>query len=240
MMLPPASTRPRACGRRCKELGVSRHNLVAIGDGENDSRVRVRRARSGGAERRHAREARRESHHAGAYCEGFLELARRSGRDRSRGRDAAPQGHRRCPRERRASRDHAVPRFAARARTERQRQDGAVQSTPRAVAREQYQCCVIDAEIGGLQAPGEVQVFGDAHEVPRLTDILAALDQPTRAWPSIWPRSASRRARCSPRRCWCSCRRCTIVSAGRMRDDPAGAFLRCRRRNGCLGALVGE
>ena len=27
--------------------------------------------------------------------------------------------------------------------------------------------------------PGEVEVFGDAHEVPRLTDILTALDQPT-------------------------------------------------------------
>ena len=27
--------------------------------------------------------------------------------------------------------------------------------------------------------PAEVEVFGDAHEVPRLTDILSALDQPT-------------------------------------------------------------
>jgi hypothetical protein len=30
-----------------------------------------------------------------------------------------------------------------------------------------------------MQVPGEMDVFGDAHEVPRLTEILAALDQPT-------------------------------------------------------------
>jgi hypothetical protein len=42
-----------------------------------------------------------------------------------------------------------------------------------------YQCCVIDADVGEMQVPGEMEVFGDAHEVPRLTDILSALDQPT-------------------------------------------------------------
>jgi len=42
-----------------------------------------------------------------------------------------------------------------------------------------YQCCVIDAEAGEMQVPDDVEVFGDAHEVPRLTEILCALDQPT-------------------------------------------------------------
>jgi hypothetical protein len=42
-----------------------------------------------------------------------------------------------------------------------------------------YQCCIIGAEVGGMRVPPEVEVFGDEHEVPRLTDILGALDQPT-------------------------------------------------------------
>jgi hypothetical protein len=42
-----------------------------------------------------------------------------------------------------------------------------------------YQCCIIGAEVGGMRVPGEVELFGDAHEVPRLTDVLTALDQPT-------------------------------------------------------------
>ncbi|MGH8185844.1 MAG: hypothetical protein ACREUC_04725, partial [Steroidobacteraceae bacterium] len=42
-----------------------------------------------------------------------------------------------------------------------------------------YQCCIIGAEVNGLQTPAEVETFGDVHEAPRLTDILSALEQPT-------------------------------------------------------------
>jgi hypothetical protein len=159
---------------------VSRHNLIAIGDGENDlalfefaeHAVAVQNADS-----LVKRVANRTTQ--GSYCEGFLELARDL-----IATDLAS----------------AVPRhkFAIGVRSN----GAAVEITPchdsvllhgpagsgkaaltqrllEQFLESSYQCCIIGAEVGGLRVPADVEVFGDAHEVPRLTDILTALDQPT-------------------------------------------------------------
>jgi GTPase SAR1 family protein len=180
MMLPAGVNKASGVWEALRELGVSRHNLVAIGDGENDlalfefaeQAVAVQNADS-----LVKRVANRTTQ--GAYCEGFLELARDL-----IATDLAD----------------AMPRHKVIIGT---RENGAaVEITPckdsllvhgpdgsgkialcnrlleQFLARS-YQCCVIDAEAGEMQVPSEMEVFGDAHEVPRITDILSALDQPT-------------------------------------------------------------
>jgi hydroxymethylpyrimidine pyrophosphatase-like HAD family hydrolase len=180
MMLPAGVNKASGVWAALRELGVSRHNLVAIGDGENDLALFEFAGHAVAVQNADPlvqRVANRTTE--GAYCDGFLELARDL-----IATDLAD----------------AVPRHKFGIGV---REDGAViEITPcrdsvivcgpagsgKAALRNRlleqflassYQCCIIDAEAGGLQVPGEVEVFGDAHEVPRLTDILGALDQPT-------------------------------------------------------------
>ena len=180
MMLPAGVNKASGVWAALRELGVSRHNLVAIGDGENDLALFEFAGHAVAVQNADTlvkRVANRTTQ--GSYCEGFLELARDL-----IATDLAD----------------AIPRHKV---TVGVRENGSpVEITPcrdsllvhgpngsgKAVLcnrlleqflASSYQCCIIDANVSGLQVPGEVQVFGDAHEVPRLTDILAALDQPT-------------------------------------------------------------
>jgi hydroxymethylpyrimidine pyrophosphatase-like HAD family hydrolase len=180
MMLPAGVNKASGVWAALRELGVSRHNLVAIGDGENDLALfefAEHAVAVQNADPLVKRVANRTTD--GAYCEGFLELARDLVATDLAG---------------------AEPRHTVVVGV---RDDGeTVEITPcrdsflvhgpdgtgktalcnrllEQFLASSYQCCVIDAEVGGLQVPGEVEVFGDAHEVPRLTDILTALDQPT-------------------------------------------------------------
>jgi haloacid dehalogenase-like hydrolase len=180
MMLPAGVNKASGVWAALRELGVSRHNLVAIGDGENDLALfefAEHAVAVQNADPLVKRVANRTT--LGGYCDGFLELARDL-----IATDLAD----------------AVPRhkFAVGVREN----GAAVEITPchdsilvRGPAgtgkaalcnrlldqflESSYQCCIIGAEVGGMRVPGEVEVFGDAHEVPRLTDILSALDQPT-------------------------------------------------------------
>jgi hydroxymethylpyrimidine pyrophosphatase-like HAD family hydrolase len=180
MMLPAGVNKASGVWAALRELGISRHNLVAIGDGENDLAlfefagyaVAVQNA-----DPLVQRVANRTTE--GAYCEGFLQLARDLVATDLAG---------------------ALPRHKVIIGI---REDGApVEITPcqdsllvhgpdgtgkvalcnrllEQFLESSYQCCVIDAEAGEMQVPDDVEVFGDAHEVPRLTEILCALDQPT-------------------------------------------------------------
>ena len=179
MMLPAGVNKASGVWAALRELGVSRHNLVAIGDGENDLALfefAEHAVAVQNADRLVKRVANRVTQ--GAYCEGFLELAR----DLIATDLAA-----------------AVPRHKVVIGV---RENGtAFEVTPchdsllvhgpdgsgkaalcnrllEQFLASGYQCCVIDAQVSDLQLPIEVEVFGDAHEVPRLTDILTALDQP--------------------------------------------------------------
>jgi hydroxymethylpyrimidine pyrophosphatase-like HAD family hydrolase len=180
MMLPAGVNKASGVWAALRELGVSRHNLVAIGDGQNDLALfefAEHAVAVQNADPLVKRVANRTTQ--GAYCEGFLELARDLIATDLAG---------------------AVPRNKV---TIGVRENGkTVEVTPchdsllvhgpegsgkaalcdrllEQFLASSYQCCIIDAQVNALQLPAEVEVFGDAHEVPRLTDILTALDQPT-------------------------------------------------------------
>jgi hydroxymethylpyrimidine pyrophosphatase-like HAD family hydrolase len=180
MMLPAGVNKASGVWAALRELGVSRHNLVAIGDGENDLALfefAEHAVAVQNADPLVKRVANRVT--LGSRCDGFLELARDL-----IATDLAD----------------AVPRHKV---TVGVRENGsAVEITPcrdtvlvhgpagsgkaalcsrllEHFLASSYQCCIIAAEVGGMRMPGEVEVFGDEHEVPRLTDILTALDQPT-------------------------------------------------------------
>lgn len=180
MMLPAGVNKASGVWAALRELGVSRHNLVAIGDGENDLALfefAEQAVAVQNADPLVKRVANRTT--AGSRCDGFLELARDL-----IATDLAD----------------AVPRQKV---TVGVRENGsAVEITPcrdsmlvhgpagsgkaalcnrllEQFLASSYQCCIIGAGAGLMRMPGEVEVFGDEHEVPRLTEILAALDQPT-------------------------------------------------------------
>jgi hydroxymethylpyrimidine pyrophosphatase-like HAD family hydrolase len=180
MMLPAGVNKASGVWAALRELGVSRHNLVAIGDGENDLALfefAEHAVAVQNADRLVKRVANRTTQ--AAYCEGFLELARDLiATDLA---DAVPR-HKVVigVRENGAAVEltpchdsllvHGPDGSGKAALCNRLLEQFLVSS---------YQCCVIDAQVGGMKVPAEVEVFGDAHEVPRLTDILSALDQPT-------------------------------------------------------------
>lgn len=180
MMLPAGVNKASGVWAALRELGVSRHNLVAIGDGENDLALfefAEHAVAVQNADPLVKRVANRTTQ--GAYCDGFLELARDlvandlgnavprhkvvvGVRENGSAVEIAP-----C-------RDSVLvhgPEGTGKAALCKRLLDRFLASG--------YQCCIIGAEVGGLRVPGEVEVFGDAHEVPRLTEILGALDQST-------------------------------------------------------------
>ena len=180
MMLPAGVNKASGVWAALRELGVSRHNLVAIGNGENDLALFEFAGHAVAVQNADTlvkRVANRTTQ--GSYCEGFLELARDLvATDLA---DALPRhkvtvgvDENGAPVEITPCRDSLLVHGP--------NGSGKVALCNRLLEQflaSSYQCCIIDADVGGLQVPGEVQVFGDAHEVPRLTDILAALDQPT-------------------------------------------------------------
>ena len=242
MMLPAGVNKASGVWAALRELGVSRHNLVAIGDGENDLALfefAEHAVAVQNADTLVKRVANRTTH--GAYCDGFLELARDLVADDLAG--ATPR-HKFAigVRENGA----AVEITPCQDSLLVHGPDGTGKSALCSRLLEQflansYQCCVIDAEVGGMKVPGEVEVFGDAHEVPRLTDILSALDQPTasvainlaalarRDAPSVH-RCAARAAAGAARSPWQAARRA----------DPSCGFLPRGRRDGVFGAVVGS
>lgn len=181
MMLPAGVNKASGVRAALKELGVSRHNLVAIGDGENDLALfefAEHAVAVQNADPLVQRVADRTTQ--GAYCEGFLELAHEL-----MATDLAD----------------AVPRHKVVLGLKEDLQEvnlvpcrdsllvhgpagsGKVAICNRLLEQfldQSYQCCVIGAELSGsYPAPADVTVFGDSHEAPRLTDVLSALEQPT-------------------------------------------------------------
>jgi hydroxymethylpyrimidine pyrophosphatase-like HAD family hydrolase len=180
MMLPAGVNKASGVWAALRELGVSRHNLVAIGNGENDLALFEFAGHAVAVQNADTlvkRVANRTTQ--GSYCEGFLELARdlvATDLVAAMPRHKVIVGVREngSPVEITPCRDSLLvhgPNGSGKAALCNRLLEQFLASS--------YQCCIIDADVGGLRVPGEVQVFGDAHEVPRLTDILAALDQPT-------------------------------------------------------------
>lgn len=164
-----------------RQLGISAQNLVVIGDAENDlalfqlaeHAVAVQNADS-------AIKECADRTTAGAYCDGFLELAR----DLMEGDLAYAQPKLRI----------ALGTLADGGElTLAPYYDSLLICGPRGGGKAEfcnevlgqllstgYQCCVIGAA-SNLRAsiPAGLHAYGDALEAPRLTEVLAALEQPT-------------------------------------------------------------
>lgn len=171
----------KASGMRAvlRELGLSPHNLVAIGSNANDLAllsiaeyaVAVQNAEP--ALKRVADRVTRDSH-----CDGFVELARdlmSNDLAHASGRHKLVLGMRQDVEVSIEPCKEAVlvcgPPDSGKAAV----CTGLLQQ----LLRQKYQCCVIGTDVNGSYAllPG-INIFGDAHEIPRLTDILDTLEHP--------------------------------------------------------------
>jgi HAD superfamily hydrolase (TIGR01484 family) len=180
MMLPAGVNKASGVWAALKELGVSRHNLVAIGDGENDLALfefAEHAVAVQNADPLVKRMADRTT--LGEYCDGFLELVQDL--VRSDLADALPRhrivlgfGPDRQEAQLAPCRDWLLvhgPRGSGKA--------ALVCRLLEQLVSLSYQCCLIGADLG-QSAPltSGLKKFGHAHEAPRLTDILAALEKP--------------------------------------------------------------
>jgi hydroxymethylpyrimidine pyrophosphatase-like HAD family hydrolase len=165
-----------------RELGLSPHNLAAIGSSENDVAlmsvaeyaVAVENADPG--PKRIA-----DKITQGSHCDGFVEFARELMSDDLA---HAPARHKLVLGMR------GDVEISIEACKEAVLVCGPPDSGKAAVCtgllqqllRHKYQCCVIGTDVDGTYAllPG-ISVFGAAHEIPRLTDILDALEHPAKS-----------------------------------------------------------
>jgi hydroxymethylpyrimidine pyrophosphatase-like HAD family hydrolase len=185
LILPPGIDKASGMNEALRELGVSRHNLVAIGNAENDLPL-LASAEHAVVVSNAAESVKRAADRVtrGEYCDGFLELARDL-----IATDLAS----------------SVPRrrvVLGKGEDEREImlspcQDSLLVTGPDEATRtmicnrlleqlmqQDYQCCVIGADRNVRVASPrgafvDMSSCGDAHEAPRLTDVLAALELPT-------------------------------------------------------------
>src|SRR5690349_1522840 len=185
LILPPGIDKASGIDEALRELGVSRHNLVAIGNAENDLPL-FASAEHAVAVANAADSVKQAADRTtdGSYCDGFLELSREL---------VATDLVTAIPRRR-----------VVLGKGEDQRDvtlapglDSLLISGAEVASRvmicnrlleqlmeQDYQCCVIGADRSiPTAAPrgvfANMSSWGDAHEAPRLTDVLTALEQPT-------------------------------------------------------------
>lgn len=185
LILPPGIDKASGVSEALRDLGVSRHNLVAIGNAENDLPLLASAEHAvvvSNATESVKQAADRVT--VGAYCDGFLELARDLISN-----DLASAVPRRRVVLGRGDDGHDVMLSPC--------QDSVLVSGPDETARamicnrlleqlmqQDYQCCVIGADrnvpvASPRGAFAEMSSWGDAHDAPRLTDVLAAFEPPT-------------------------------------------------------------
>lgn len=184
LILPPGIDKASGMNEALRELGVSRHNLVAIGNAENDLPM-LAWAEHAVVVNNAAESVKQAADRVtdGAYCEGFLELSRDL-----IATDLASSEPRRRVVLGRSEDDREVTLSPC--------QDSVLVSGPDEAARtticnrlleqlmqQDYQCCVIGADRSVPMASPRggftnMSSWGDAHEAPRLTDVLTALEAP--------------------------------------------------------------
>ena len=187
LILPPGIDQATGITDALRELGVSRHNMVAIGNAENDLPL-FAFAEHAVAVNNAADTVKQAADRVtdGSYGEGFLELAREL-----IATDLASARPRRSIVLGRSEDDREVTLSPC--------QDSLLVSGCDETARtiicnrlleqlmaQGYQCCVIGADRNTpLASPrgvfAEMSSWGDVHEAPRLTDILTALEPATRS-----------------------------------------------------------
>ncbi len=180
MILPPDVDKASGVAAALRELGLSAHNLVAVGDAPNDLAL-FRLAEHGVAVANAdpSLKALASRITQAAYCDGFVEIADQIMKDDLM--SAAPR-HRLL-----LGRDGAGEELILRPFQDSLLIVGPVGSGKRALCRAlldrlstvHYQCCVIAAEMNEQSTLRRGLVScGASHEVPRLTDVMQVMEQP--------------------------------------------------------------
>jgi HAD superfamily hydrolase (TIGR01484 family) len=181
IILPSEVNKASGVKEALRQLGISAHNLAVIGDAEND--LALFRLAEHAVAVHNADEATKscaDRTTRGEYCEGFLELAR----DLTDGDLSYAQPKARVPLGLRNGDEEITlgPYY-----------DSLLVCGPPGSGKaalcnrvlEQllargYQCCVVGVNVNdGSTVPIAITIFGDAHEAPRLSEILSALEQPS-------------------------------------------------------------
>lgn len=187
LILPPGVDKASGINEALRELGVSRHNLVAIGNGENDLPL-FASAEHAVAVNNSSEAVKQAADRVteGSYCDGFLELARdlvatdlTTAVPRGRivlGRDEEQQEVLLSP-----CQDSVLVSGA-----DETLRTMICNRLLEQLMQQDYQCCVIGADRNTPVASPRgafagMSSWGDAHEAPRLTDVLTALEQPTQS-----------------------------------------------------------
>lgn len=185
LILPPGIDKGSGMNEALRELGLSRHNLVAIGNADNDLPM-LTRAEHAVVVSNAAESIKQAADRVtdGAYCDGFLELSRDLVAT-----DLASSVPRRRVVLGKSEDDREITLSPC--------QDSVLVTGPDEVARamicnrlleqliqQDYQCCVIGADrnvpvASPRGAFADMSSWGDAHDAPRLTDVLHALEPPT-------------------------------------------------------------
>ena len=178
IVLPAEVNKASGVEEALKQLGVSQHNLVVIGDAQNDLALfdlAEHAVAVQNADPLLKRVADRITH--GAYCEGFLELAR----DLMVGDLAYAQPKIRIELGRRAALDDVTiaPYYDSLLVCGASGKAAFCNRLFEKMLVHGYQCCIVGADLSGAhRAPAGVREFGQSSEVPRLSEIMSALEQP--------------------------------------------------------------
>lgn len=164
-----------------RQLGISAHNLVAIGDAQNDLALFQSAEHAVALSNAHPllkQCANRTT--ANAHCDGFLELAR----DLMESDLAYAPPKTRISLAGRGMDEFSIAPYYDSLLLCGRRGQGKTALGNRLFGELQqrgYQCCVIGADLAGQDAPqsAEMNVFGHPHEPPRLSDIMNALEHPS-------------------------------------------------------------
>ena len=184
LILPPGVDKASGVSEALRELGLSRHNLIAIGNGENDlplfafAEHAVAVSNSSDAVKQAA-----DRVTEGAYCDGFLELMR----DLVATDLASAVPRRRVV----LGKDEDQQEVALSPCQDSVLVSGADETLRTIICnrlleqlmQQDYQCCVIGADrnmpvASPRGAFAGMSSWGNAHDAPRLTDVLTALEQP--------------------------------------------------------------
>ena len=181
IVLPADVNKASGVQEALRQLGISAQNLVVIGDAENDLalfRLAEHAVAVQNADALIKDCADRTT--AGAYCEGFLELVR----DLMDGDLAYAQPKLRVPLGTLADgTELTLAPYYDSLLICGQRGSGKTalcSELSEQLLANGYQCCIIGAAQNlSAKIPAGLRSFGDAHEAPRLSEVLATLEHPT-------------------------------------------------------------